>query len=72
MPDYGKVLDFYRLNQEAARLAFETAKYSPFLFMLAPAVNPPVEPWQPLLFDSFPNNSVPGTPVLPADVLTEG
>jgi hypothetical protein len=50
MPDYGKMLDFHLLNQEVARLAFETAKHSPYLFMLSPFPNPPVEPWQPLLF----------------------
>jgi len=36
MGDYGKVLDFHLLNQQAARLAFETAKHYPFLFLLAP------------------------------------
>jgi hypothetical protein len=64
MPDYGKMLDFFKRDQEASRLAFETARHSPFLFIFAPTPNPPVEPWQPLLFGSIPENpSIPDTPI---------
>ena len=56
MENYAQMLDFYLRNQEANRLAFETAKYVPFLFIGNPSANPQVEPWQPLLFEGNPAN----------------
>lgn len=51
MGDYGKMLDFLLMEQEAANRSFETAKHSPFLFLLTPPVTDGVIPaWQPLLF----------------------
>ncbi len=68
MPDYGPLLDFCLMNREADRLAFETAKHSPFLFLLSHVDNPPVEPWQPLLFGGLSNHSlIQDTPVVIPD-----
>jgi len=70
MPDYSRLLDFCLANQKANSLAFETAKYAPFLFLLTPITNPAIEPWQPLLFGDISNDSLtlenpPDSPVAP-------
>jgi len=66
MQNYGRLLNFCLLNQEANRLAFETAKHMPFLFLLTPTSNTPVEPWQSLLFEGVSNNPLMyGMPPIP-------
>jgi hypothetical protein len=57
MENYDRMLDFCLRGQEANRLAFETAKFVPFLFIMTPPANSQVEPWQPLLFEGNPTDS---------------
>jgi hypothetical protein len=58
MENYDRMLEFFLRGQEANRLAFETAKFVPFLFIMNPPVNSQVEPWQPLLFEGNPADSL--------------